>query len=148
MPRSLKSFLFPDVNVWVALTCQGHSHHAVARKWFEGLHEDVDIAFCRFTQLSLLRLLTTRAVMLDEVMTQIEAWAAYDAWLRDDRVILLEEPANLEPSFRALSKRHHPDSKIWADAYLAAFASLAGLELVTFDRAPAGRIERVFVLNS
>lgn len=148
MPRSSKSFLFPDVNVWVALTCERHSHHAAARRWFAELHENVYIAFCRFTQLSLLRLLTTRAVMLDEVMTQIQAWAAYDTWLQDDRVIFLEEPAVLEPTFRTLSKRPHSDSKLWADAYLAAFASVEGLELVTFDRALGGRIERVLILNS
>jgi len=36
------------------------------------------VCFCRFTQLSLLRLLTTQAIMgTDEVMTQAQAWQAF-----------------------------------------------------------------------
>jgi hypothetical protein len=41
-----------------------------------------DLRFCRFTQLGLLRLLPTTAVMSDEVMTQPQAWAAYDRRLK------------------------------------------------------------------
>ena len=33
MPGSTKSFLFPDINVWVALTYEGHVHHLVAHDW-------------------------------------------------------------------------------------------------------------------
>jgi hypothetical protein len=66
------------VNVWVALTYEGHDHHEVARKWFEALDLDDRVCFCRFTQISLLRLLTTPAVMgIDETMTQAEAWKTY-----------------------------------------------------------------------
>jgi hypothetical protein len=55
--------LFPDINLWVALTYEGHVHHAVAAAWFGKLPPDATFAFCRFTQLGLLRLLTTKAVM-------------------------------------------------------------------------------------
>jgi hypothetical protein len=61
---------FPDINVWVALTCEGHTHHSNAAEWFATLSPDAILAFCRFTQLGLLSLLTTVAVMSDEVMTQ------------------------------------------------------------------------------
>src|SRR5713226_4632054 len=30
MPASTRLFLFPDVNVWVALTYEGHVHHRIA----------------------------------------------------------------------------------------------------------------------
>ena len=33
MPPSTTS-LFPDINVWVALTYEGHSHHSNAAEWF------------------------------------------------------------------------------------------------------------------
>ena len=90
MPPSTTS-LFPDINVWVALTYEGHAHHANAAEWFAMLSRDATFVFCRFTQLGLLRLLTAEAVMSDEVMTQPQAWAAYDRWLKDPRVELVDD---------------------------------------------------------
>lgn len=48
----------------------------------------------------------------------------------------LPEPAatDFERVFQAVSMRERPATKLWADAYLAAFAKIAGLRLVTFDR--------------
>jgi toxin-antitoxin system PIN domain toxin len=133
MPPSTTS-LFPDINVWVALTYEGHVHHVMAAAWFATLPPDATLAFCRFTQLGLLRLLTTPAVMGDEIMTQPQAWAAYDRWLQDPRVTLVDEPAELETRFRALTRRRQPATKDWADSLLAAFATVGQLTLVTFDR--------------
>ena len=77
MPGFTKSFLFPDINVWVTLTYEGHVHHLVAHDWLaEARHDDVRLFFCRFTQLGLLRLLSADAVMGDEVMNQKDAWDA------------------------------------------------------------------------
>jgi len=101
MLRSSRSFLFPDVNVWIALTAERHIHHAVAARWFANLGEDSRLCFCRITQLSLLRLLTTPAVMGTEVMTQREAWRIYDRWLDDPRVVFLDEPIGLEQAAKA-----------------------------------------------
>ena len=133
MPPSTTS-LFPDINVWVALTYEGHIHHSNAAEWFAGLPPHAGFAFCRFTQLGLLRLLTARAVMDDEVMTQPQAWAAYDRWLNDPRVEFVDEPADIETRFRALTRLRQTATKDWADSYLAAFATAGQLTLVTFDR--------------
>ena len=133
MPPSTTS-LFPDINVWVALTYEGHTHHATAAAWFGTLPADASFAFCRFTQLGLLRLLTARVVMNDEVMTQPQAWAAYDRWLRDPRVEFVTEPADIETRFRSLTRLRQPATKDWADSYLTAFANVGQLTLVTFDR--------------
>jgi hypothetical protein len=38
--------LFPDINVWVALTYEGHSHHSDAAQWFATLPPDARFAFC------------------------------------------------------------------------------------------------------
>jgi toxin-antitoxin system PIN domain toxin len=133
MPESTTS-LFPDINVWVALTYEGHVHHRTAAAWFATLEPDVSLTFCRFTQLGLLRLLTTEVVMGDEVMTQPKAWAAYDRWLEDPRVEFAEEPAEIEARFRLLTRLRQPATKDWADSYLAAFATVGQLTLVTFDR--------------
>jgi len=84
---------------------------------------------------SLLRLLTTEAVMREETMNQKQAWSVYDQLLDDGRIILLDEPARIEEIFRAFSQSAHPSAKQWADAYIAAFAKVAELTLITFDRA-------------
>ncbi len=147
MPGFTTSFLFPDINVWVALTHSRHVHHTVAGDWFASLDPDVRFCFCRFTQLGLLRLLTAEAVMGDDVMNQREAWAVYDQWLSDDRVSLHEEPAGLERRFRALTRSRGASPKAWADAYLAAFAEMSQMTLVTFDRAFRGKATPLMLLE-
>ena len=122
----------------MTLSFQGHVHHNIAREWFELLddRDDARLCFCRVTQLSFLRLITTEAVMgKDEVLSQRQAWDVYDRWFEDSRVFFLEEPANLEKMFRGIPKQTRPAAKDWADSYLLAFAETADLSLVTFDRA-------------
>ena len=139
--------LFPDINVWVALTYEGHTHHSSAADWFATLPPDVSFAFCRFTQLGLLRLLTAKAVMSDEVMTQPQAWAAYDRWLQDPRVEFVDEPAEIETRFRALTRLRQPATKNWADSYLAAFAMVGRLTLVTFDQGLRSKARSAILLG-
>jgi toxin-antitoxin system PIN domain toxin len=134
MPESTTSFLFPDINVWIALTYLGHVHHGRAAEWFSMLPADSRLFFCRFTQLGFLRLLTAEAVMGDELMNQRQAWQTYDRWLQDDRVACLDEPSDLERILRNLTRLRRPATKDWADSYLCAFASASQLSLVTFDR--------------
>lgn len=148
MQRSLRSFLFPDVNVWIALTLESHVHNAIAARWLAGLGRDSRLCLCRITQLSLLRLLTTEAVMGTEVMSQGEAWQVYDRWLEDTRVAFLDEPTGLEPAFRAHSRRTDSSHKDWADSYLLAFASVSGLRLVTFDQSFRTRTQNLVLLGS
>jgi toxin-antitoxin system PIN domain toxin len=146
MPPSTTS-LFPDINVWVALTYEGHTHHSNSAEWFARLAPDATLAFCRFTQLGLLRLLTAVAVMRDEVMAQPQAWAAYDRWLKDPRVEFIDEPAELETRFRALTRFRQPATKDWADSYLAAFATVGQLTLVTFDRGLRSKVKSAILLD-
>jgi toxin-antitoxin system PIN domain toxin len=135
------------VNVWIALTYEGHVHHAIAARWFANVGDESRVCFCRITQLSLLRLLTTAAVMGSEVLSQAEAWKVYDHWLGDERVVFLDEPAGLDRIFRAFSRRKQPAPKDWADSYLAAFASASGLTLVTLDRAFRGKTRDLLLLE-
>jgi toxin-antitoxin system PIN domain toxin len=148
MPGFTTSFLFPDINVWVALTHAGHVHHDVASDWYASLASDARFHFCRFTQLGFLRLLTAEIVMGDDVMKQPEAWAVYDRWLEDDRVAFLEEPPGLDRRFRALTRLKSASPKVWADAYLAAFAGQSQLTLVTFDRAFRGKANPLLLLEA
>ncbi len=82
MKKYSKSYLFPDLNVWIALTYNQHVHYEFAHRWFTALPEDAQLYFCRVTQIGFLRLLTTRAVMGDLVLSQAAAWEIYDDWLK------------------------------------------------------------------
>jgi uncharacterized protein len=143
----LKSFLFPDVNVWLAFVYQRHVHHRQTFEWFSSLTDDDRACFSRFTQISLLRLLTTEAVMRHEVMSQKQAWSIYDDLLNDGRVVLIDEPAYIERDFRALTQATHPSPKQWADAYVAAFAKAANITLVTVDTALKSRVPGAILLR-
>jgi toxin-antitoxin system PIN domain toxin len=147
MRRSSNSFLFPDINVWLALSYERHVRHPVARNWFGELDADSRLCFCRFTQIGLLRLLTTEALMATDVLSQAGAWRVYDAWLEDDRILIMDEPPLMEAPFRALSQQTRPAPKDWADAYLAAFAAIAGVRLVTFDQALRGKAPGMLLLG-
>lgn len=130
----MRSF-FPDVNVWVALAYEGHQHHISAADWFAALNGE-SVYFCRLTQLGFLRLLTHPSVMRGDVRSQAEAWLAYDLFLRDARVSFCSEPdaAQVESALRKLTSSKRSSANQWPDAYLAAFAEVAALTLVTFDR--------------
>jgi predicted nucleic acid-binding protein len=65
----------------------------------------------------------------------------------DDRILFIEEPPNVESAFRSLSRQPRPSSKKWADAYLAAFAAVSGMEFVTFDQGFQGKVEKLLILR-
>jgi predicted nucleic acid-binding protein len=62
------------------------------------------------------------------------AWEIYDQCVADERIAFLAEPKGLDPKLRNFSNGRHASPKLWTEAYLAAFASAAGLKLVTFDK--------------
>jgi predicted nucleic acid-binding protein len=64
-----------------------------------------------------------------------EAWELWDKVFADDRVAYLSEPEAIEPEFRRQSRLGTSSPKVWADSYLLALATVAGLKLVTFDQA-------------
>ena len=129
---------FLDANVWLALIWNRHEHSQIARDWFEH-EEEGSFLFCRFTQLTVLRLLTTASIMGADVRTMRSAWDIWDNIASDDRVGFLSEPDDLEFHFRKHSRSTTVSPKVWADAYLLAFAHAAGLKLITLDRALAKR---------
>jgi predicted nucleic acid-binding protein len=76
-----------------------------------------------------------------------EAWAVYDAVLEDERVALYSEPAGLDAIFRSLSLSGAASPKLWADAYLVAFASGHQGHVVTFDRGMRDRGTDCIILH-
>ena len=136
---------FLDANVWLALLWSRHIHSERAREWFEQAGQE-EFFFCRFTQLTILRLLTTEKIMGKDTRTMSEAWGLWDRVWSDPRISFLPEPDDLEREFRTRSRLSSHSPKVWADAYLLAFASVAGLKFVTFDRALKSRGAEVLVL--
>ncbi|HWG22212.1 MAG TPA: TA system VapC family ribonuclease toxin [Terracidiphilus sp.] len=131
------TLLFTDLNVWLALSVNGHPHNAVAWAWLNGLPDDARLIFSRYTQLGLLRLLTNPTVMGDQTLTLRQAWAVYDRWLEDPRVEFYPEPRNVDARFRLATEPFagKQASKWVGDCWLLSFAQGAGASLVTFDRA-------------
>lgn len=128
------------MNVWVALVHEIHPHHRSAVEWSKSLDSVAVAYFCRFTQLGLLRLLTNESAMREDVLTQRQAWEAFDALVTDPRNRMLDEPAGIDPAFRQQTDSRKAATKQWADGYLAAFAETAGVQLVTFDRVLAAKV--------
>ena len=64
-----------------------------------------------------------------------DAWAAYEAFIADDRIIFQSEPPGVNAIWKRLAARRTSSPKLWMDAYLAAFAMAAGVQLVTTDKA-------------
>lgn len=143
----MSSLLFPDVNVWVALNHERHMHHAAANHWYEAKPDSVTFVFCRQTQLGLFRILTTPAVMGQDRLTQRGCWHIFDSWISTGQVGWADEPLALESVLRALTAGASASPKVWMDAYLGAFAHVAGLTLVTFDRALAAKVEGAVLLG-
>jgi len=148
MRRSTRSFLFPDINVWIALTYRRHIHYISANNWLSSVPDEAALCFCRFTQLGFLRLLTTPAVMGSQVCSQAAAWKNYDHWVRQGNATWVDEPSSVEPIFRMLSSSPQAAPKDWADSYLAAFAQGAGFQLVTFDQALAQKSAGAILLKA
>ena len=112
------------------------------------LDEDARLCFCRITQISLLRLLTTQAVMGPEVMTQPEAWQIYDRWLDDPRVAFLDEPYGLEEAFRDYSDDEFQRLRSGPTRTCLRSLQCPGSRLVTFDQAFRGKTKNLLLLNS
>jgi toxin-antitoxin system PIN domain toxin len=143
----MTSSVFLDINVWLALSSRDHRHFESAWTWYKTLPPRTALVFCRITQLGLLRLLTTQAVMGQGTLTQSQAWEAYDRLLGTAGAMFVNEPVGMEPRLRSHTGAPQASPKEWADAYLAAFAEAANLPLVTFDRALAGKVKGAVLLS-
>ena len=126
-----------DTNVWLALVVGPHPLHVPAENWFSVQTGTRNHVFCRATQQSFLRLLTTESVLRGygmPALTNAGAWRQFEQLLNDARVGFAEEPPGLEAHWKAFTNRNTASPKIWMDAYLAAFAVAGGHQLITTDK--------------
>lgn len=128
---------FPDVNVWLALSVDSHSHSARAWRWMNELEDPVSLLVSRYMQLGMLRLLTSDAVMGSKTLTLGQAWQVWDRWLEDPRVEFRPEPRGLDEVFRTTVEpfSRQKASKWVADGFVLAQATQLHSTLVTFDKA-------------
>jgi len=123
-----------DISVLLPLCSDRHVHHQAACAWVEEVKKRHEIMVCRVTQLGLLRLLNSPAVMKEDALPTAECWRVYETLMGDERFVFRPEPADLEKALKSATLPYSFAPKLWQDAYLAAFAISAGLQLVTFDR--------------
>jgi toxin-antitoxin system PIN domain toxin len=132
--------ILADTNFWLALSLSRHVFHSAARDWLAAQSSPASVLFCRSTQQSFLRLLTTEVTTRPydiPPMTNAGAWKLYDGLISDRRIAWAAEPQadGLEKRWKDLAARGTASPKLWMDAYLAAFALAGGHQLVTTDKA-------------
>ena len=98
---------FLDANVLLALLWDRHVHSELARRWFDQTSEGESL-FCRFAQLTVLRLLTTESIMGSDARSMAGAWTAWDRLAVDGRLGFIGEPAGLEAELRSRSRSTQP----------------------------------------
>ena len=128
----------PDTNLWLALALSKHTHHAAASEWLDRQNEVDSICFCRSTQQSMLRLLTTTGVMSmygNDPLSNKDAWAVYESFIADNRIRFQAEPPGVNAIWKKMAGRRTSSPKLWMGAYLSSFAMASGAQLVTTDKA-------------
>jgi toxin-antitoxin system PIN domain toxin len=125
-----------DTSVWIALAFSAHPLHAPAKAAFLAASPAQPALFCRATQQSALRLLSTPAIATAygvPALSNHDALAVLAGFMASPSVGFVDEPANVFPRWQALADLPTPSPKRWMDAYLAAFALAAALPFVTGD---------------
>ena len=120
MPDSLV-----DTSVWVAAAFTAHPAHRRAEDALAEAAERGRPCFCRATQQSFLRLLTTPALLKfygADGFTNHQALAMYTVLRAKLVAAEMDEPRGMVRIWHRLAVRDHASPKLWMDAYLAAFA--------------------------
>ncbi len=125
-----------DTNVWIAAIFTTHPLHQPARSVLHDATAAAPAVFCRSTQQSFLRLVSTPALLRAygaEGLTNRDALIALGALLALPQVCVREEPPGVLTLWHGMASRDTAAPKVWMDAYLAAFAIAGALHMVTLD---------------
>jgi toxin-antitoxin system PIN domain toxin len=120
----------------VAAVFPKHPFHAPAQAALEAATAEEPAVFCRATQASFLRLITTPPLLREyaaEHVTNRTALAELQMLLSRAEITEMDEPSGAAPLWHRLAARDTASPKVWMDAYLAAFAITADLRFVTLD---------------
>jgi uncharacterized protein len=123
-----------DVNVLLALVTDRHALHTTAVHWFDDVPPG-GATICRVVQLGLLRLLNNPSVMREDTLDAATCWDIWHQLLEDQRLRYTPiEPNGLDAAFERFTTGKVFTPRLWTDAYLAAYALVSSLVLVTFDQ--------------
>jgi uncharacterized protein len=126
-----------DTNVWLASVFTSHPFHRPAQQRLKQATPAEPAVFCRATQQSFLRLISTPALLKvygATGLTNRDAVVTLGALLALPQVCEREEPPRTPALWYRLASRDTASPKLWMDAYLAAFAIGARLRMVTLDQ--------------
>jgi len=126
-----------DSSVWVAAVFPQHPHHVQAQDELSIATPPAPAVFCRATQQSFLRLITTPQILRAyavEAMTNRSAWKTFELLRAHSSIVVHDEPPGTVALWHRLAAGDTASPKVWMDAYFAAFAISGGLRLVTLDR--------------
>jgi len=130
------SVVLYDVNIWIALAFDKHPHHALATGAFNEADSLSPAAFCRTSQQAFLRLVTTPAIQecygIREIANE-KAWKVWEDLILLPQVGWLDEPPGLQELWGHYGSNRSVAPKVWADAYLAAFAKAYDIEFLTLN---------------
>jgi uncharacterized protein len=125
-----------DTNVWLAAVFPAHSSHGLAKQVLAQPMPGQALVWCRATQQSFLRLVSTPTVHKaygSAKKTNRDALDMLDALNALPQVAWREEAPGVYDLWRKLARLDSASPKVWTDAYLAAFALAGGMQLVTLD---------------
>jgi len=126
-----------DTSVWLAAIFERHPFHSIARQSLQQATLNQPAIFCRATQQSVLRLLSTAGIATTfgaSPLTNRGASMTLEALQALAQVAWREEPPGVFAQWRTLAALDSASPKVWMDAYLAAFALAGGLRLLTLDQ--------------
>lgn len=133
----MRGFLI-DSNVWLAIAFDRHASHEAALRWISNATPECPACFCRATEQSVLRLLSTPPIQTlyeSPVITNQGAIQLLNEWQSQPNVACVDEPTGTRDLWLHLANRNTTSPKLWMDAYLAAFAISGELQLTTYDKA-------------
>lgn len=126
-----------DTSVWVAAFFEEHEFFTRANAFITSRTAGEPALFCRATEQSWLRLVTTPSLhrlYKAPTSTNRDAVTILSNWRSQDRVRCLDaEPEGTRELWLELAAIPSAAPKVWMDAYLAAFAIRAGLPFATLD---------------
>jgi toxin-antitoxin system PIN domain toxin len=133
----VRGFLI-DSNVWLAVAFDRHGSHVAAVQAIDEATSEFPACFCRATEQSIVRLLSTTAIQAmheSPLITNEDAIRLLNEWQSEPNVAFVDEPVGTRELWLRLANRNTASPKLWMDAYLAACAISGNLRFVTNDKA-------------
>jgi uncharacterized protein len=126
-----------DTNIWIAIAFQKHPFHRAAQQNLEQATRANPAVFCRSTEQSFLRLVTSDRLLKFYDVQSLPNRAAtllLHKLQAMPQVRAQDEPPGTTVMWHTIAALSTPSPKVWMDAYLAAFAISGDLRMLTIDK--------------